>query len=80
MDSMFCPYYRIPELHCEPLEMKSSLLWDLVRMISTTEEADEMDRLSLASRSAFETVCKGCEFLTKKHRLFKGRSQSSQRN
>ena len=26
MDSMMCPYYRIPELHCEPMEVQATLL------------------------------------------------------
>lgn len=38
MDPMLCPYYRIPELHCEPLELKQQLLWDLIRLILTQEE------------------------------------------
>jgi hypothetical protein len=42
IDPMMCPYYRIPELHCEPLEIKTNLLWNLLRLITPANEIERI--------------------------------------
>lgn len=68
MDSMLCPYYRIPELHCEPLEMRSSLLWDLLRLVTPPQQTEKTAAEGKGSMSAFKAVCSACELFTSTHK------------